>query len=983
MPLTLVLGPANSAKAGEVLGAYADAAHRGAVLVVPTALDADYYARELAAQGAVLGSVRTFAGLANEIAARAGYEQRRLSRLQRQQVLRSVVHAARLSVLNESALAAGFPGAVGDLIAELQRSLITPQRFAHALDRWAAGDERRAAYARDVATLYGSYARELDRLGRVDAELYAWRALDALRARPGRWGADPVLFYGFDDLTRLERDAVETLARIAETRVTVSLTYEPGHAALLARAEAVQELRPLAEQVLELPALDQHYQAGSRAALHLLERRLFSAQGGERIDPGPAVRLLEAGGERAEAELVAAEVLELLRTGVPAEEVVIVYRSLARSAAALERVFGEYGIEVASESRVRFGHTPLGRGLLGLARCALLGEDRADPQDLLDYLRAPGMLERPEVADALEADVRRDGLRSAGEAREQFSWTLAEIDSLQAAEDPAAELGRHARRLFAAPRRGTASQLDSAEELDARALSALLSALTELEELGASISGPELIELLSELEVAAGAPVRPGAVLLAEPLSIRARRFRAIFVCGLQESEFPLPGTPEPFLSDERRRELAAATGLVLAPTEDALARERYLFYACISRATERLVLSYRSSDEEGNLALPSPFIADVAELLVEGWTDRRRRRLLADVVWPGDEAPTLRERLRAAAARGVDGPWLDAGASDGAAGAGLGDADLPVRVLGEAALERVRHRTVVSGGALESYASCPFKWLVERELQPARFEPEPDPIARGNYMHAALEDVLRRLETAVTPSTLADAYRVLDEVVGELPATVGSGRPEGVRAGIRGALEADLRRYLAHEAADGCGWDPDGIELRFGFEDDEGSLPALVLGDGPDRIRLRGVIDRVDVEPGRSGRAIVRDYKSGSARPEHQGAHWAVDRQLQVALYMLVARELLGLEPVAGLYQPLGGGDLRARGVFLEGAPVGARVVATDARSSEELEATLQDAAARALEIAAQLRTGRLEPCPETCSRQGCRFPGICRSQG
>ena len=44
MPLTLVLGPANSAKAGEVLGAYGAAARAGALLVVPTALDAEHYA---------------------------------------------------------------------------------------------------------------------------------------------------------------------------------------------------------------------------------------------------------------------------------------------------------------------------------------------------------------------------------------------------------------------------------------------------------------------------------------------------------------------------------------------------------------------------------------------------------------------------------------------------------------------------------------------------------------------------------------------------------------------------------------------------------------------------------------------------------------------------------------------------------------------------------------------------------------------------
>ena len=68
MPLTLVLGPANSAKAGEVLGAFAAAAGRGAILVVPTAADAAHYGRELAAAGDVVGSVLTFAGLASEIA---------------------------------------------------------------------------------------------------------------------------------------------------------------------------------------------------------------------------------------------------------------------------------------------------------------------------------------------------------------------------------------------------------------------------------------------------------------------------------------------------------------------------------------------------------------------------------------------------------------------------------------------------------------------------------------------------------------------------------------------------------------------------------------------------------------------------------------------------------------------------------------------------------------------------------------------------
>ena len=967
MPLTLVLGPANSAKAGEVLGAYGAQARRGAVLVVPTARDADHYARELAAGGVVLGSVLTFSGLASEIARRAQYSARRLSSLQRERVLSRALRGAQLHPLAESAQAPGFMAAAGELIAELQRSLVTPQRFASALRSWAAQDQRRGPYAQDLARLYLAYADELRRLGRVDAELFAWRALDALREAPGGWGTDPVFFYGFDDLTALERDAVETLARIVGVEVTVSLTYEAGRSALAARAEAVAELRPLAERVLELPALHDHYEPGSRAALHHLERSLF-ALAPARIDPGPAIELLEAGGERAEAELVAAEVLKRLRAGVPGEQMVVVSRSLDRCAPLLTRVFHQYGIALASRYEALFAHTALGRGLLGLARCALLDAETACAEDLLDYLRTPGRLQRPEVADALEAAVRRDALRSAAQARERLGWVLGEIDAVTGAADPAAELSRQALKLFAAPHRGRAPALNRDEELDARALAALLGALEELRELGQPLSAAELIGLLETLAVPAGQSPAPGAVLLAEPLEIRARRFRAVFVCGLQEGEFPRPAKPEPFLSDERRRELALCSGLALRPREDALARERYLFYACVSRATERVVLSYRSSDEEGNLALASPFVADVSELLVSSWPQRRRTRLLADVVWSPEAAPTPREQARAQAS---------------ARAPSTGEGAEPLRVLGSGALEHVRHRRILSAGALESYADCPVRWLVERELQPMRFEPEPEPITRGNLMHAALEKLLECLEGPITEASLPQALAILGELLDELSHSaelqLARGRPEAIRAAAQRAIEADLIRYLRQEARDASDWRPGGLELRFGFSDEQPSLPALALGDGADPVLVRGMIDRIDV---RAREAIVRDYKSGGARPEQAAARWRPDRRLQVALYMLVLRELSDLRPVGGFYQPLRGESIRPRGIYVKGTPVGASAYTNDGRDPAAVDAELDGAAERAVKLAHRLRAGELTPCPQTCSRDGCAYPGICRSQ-
>lgn len=980
MALTLVLGPANSAKAGEVLGAYAAAAPRGALLVVPTAADARHYTGELARDGVVLGSVLTFGGLAAEIARRAGYRGRRVSELQRERILERVLAGSRLDVLESSAGAAGFAAAAGELIAELQRALIAPDRFSSGLRAWSAQDVRRAPYAREVGRIYADYVRELDRLGRVDRELYAWRALDALRAAPGRWtlatpgSAEPVYFYGFDDLTALERDAVETLARVAGgggVQVTVSLTYEPGREALVARAETLEELRPLAERVLELPAQDEHYAPASRAVLHHVERSLFEPDP-ERVDAGEVVTLLEAGGERAEAELVAEQTLRLLRSGVPGDEIVVVYRSRARAAGLLEHVFAEYGIPLSTDRSLPLGHTPLGRGLIGAARCALLPASLARPEDLLAYLRTPGLLDTPEIADGLDAEIRRRALRTAAAARDQLGWDLSELDALATAGEPARALCRLARRLFAAPYRGVAPALTEEQELDARALRALVLAVDELAELALTPRGEELIELLERIAVPPrSAGDGSGAVTLAEPLEVRARRFRVVFVCGLQEGEFPLPARAEPFLSDERRRELATAgSGLRLRPREDSLAAERYLFYAAVSRATERVFLAYRSSDEEGNLAMPSPFIADVAELLRPDWRARRRRRLLADVVWDAAQAPTARERDRAVAARGAPP---------------AGEEPIRPRVLGAGALANIRHSQILSAGALEAYGDCPVRWLIERELQPQPLAPQPEPITRGNLMHDVLERLLRELGAPLSAATLSRAQSLLDRVLSELAAggehELAAGSPEVVRAGALRAIEADLRRYLRHEASGDGGWRPSGLELRFGFDGQEGeSLPALELGDGAERVRVRGMIDRVDVDG--AGHAVVRDYKSGARRPDWSAARWSADRRLQVALYMLVVRELTDLDPVAGFYQPLRGDDLRARGVFVKGTALGAGVVANDAREPGEVDALLADAAQRAVTLAASLRSGALTPCPQTCGRDGCAYPAICRSQ-
>ena len=192
-----------------MLGAYA-AARRGAMLVVPTAQDARHYTARAGRRGggAGLGADVRRAGGGDRAAGpttRAGG----CRRCSASGCWSACSPQLSFDALRASAAAAGFAAAAGELIAELQRELITPQRFAAALRAWSAQDVRRAPYAHDVGRdLLRLRARARPAAAGSTASCIAWRALDALRAAPARWGARPGLLLRLrrPDRARARRD---------------------------------------------------------------------------------------------------------------------------------------------------------------------------------------------------------------------------------------------------------------------------------------------------------------------------------------------------------------------------------------------------------------------------------------------------------------------------------------------------------------------------------------------------------------------------------------------------------------------------------------------------------------------------------------------------------------------------------------------------------------------------------------------------------
>jgi RecB family exonuclease len=119
-------------------------------------------------------------------------------------------------------------------------------------------------------------------------------------------------------------------------------------------------------------------------------------------------------------------------------------------------------------------------------------------------------------------------------------------------------------------------------------------------------------------------------------------------------------------------------------------------------------------------------------------------------------------------------------------------------------------------------------------------------------------------------------------------------------------SLWRDLEAVVRAECESELSLVPRYFEHRFGTD----VHPGLELGNG---LTLTGKIDRIDVDPF-GARGIVQDYKSG--KHAHSAAKIDSELRLQIPLYMLVLRDLVGLEPLGGLYRPLAG-ERKARGLL------------------------------------------------------------------
>jgi hypothetical protein len=185
----------------------------------------------------------------------------------------------------------------------------------------------------------------------------------------------------------------------------------------------------------------------------------------------------------------------------------------------------------------------------------------------------------------------------------------------------------------------------------------------------------------------------------------------------------------------------------------------------------------------------------------------------------------------------------------------------------------------------------------------------------RGGVAHQALYRFYSGLPKRLGIETLDEKH--LDEAIVFLRECLAEAIAGGVRLDVsevtllelEETLARDLEHFVRQDVALALPLVPRRFEVAFGTSGAPVELQrGLEVGD----FSVSGKIDRIDLDP-LSARGMVHDYKLGRA---HSARDIEAELRLQIPLYILALRDLVGIEPLGGIYRGLTG-TREARGLL------------------------------------------------------------------
>ncbi|MHB8192618.1 MAG: PD-(D/E)XK nuclease family protein [Bellilinea sp.] len=958
MPIHLLISPPATGKTQSCLNLVLSVVQNNPLsaiwYLVPDQILADEVRTRFSATGQTVPvRVATFHELTTEILERLGRDLpvAGISMLHRmlQEIIRSLRDAGQIP---HYAPISGLPGFINEIrarVAELQLSLVAPQRLTELAQKQSDPG------LIDLARIYTAYLAQLLDLGWTDPDGLGKKALEALKSEKKVLTDIALLVVdGFDHFNPAQLQVLEVIASRAEqTWITLPGTptmARPAHRRFSLTEQKLVKFQGLDVQTFSIPP---HLPP----TLLQVENQLFATS----IQPfhsGADLQRIEARSAVEEArEALRCLKSHVVRDGLTLSACAVIVPDMETYRSPLRDAAEEFGLPLQYSQGVLLSTTPLGAAVSDLL--SLTFQDYP-LRALLDTLRSPyfdlaGLGLQSSDAKLLEI-ASRYGQVVQGLA--QWEETLQDLSTRDSSPEDLGDLSDEGPVIPRLPTSELATRLLRGLRLLADRLTPPLGEVSYkqwaswlqelLENLGFynNLAATGEIELISTVDLLLTTLAHSEALTGACPtgyegflkeweglmtttsvqderssesgpfirvmrlMEARGIRVDALAVLGLSEEVFPSIERADPFVSEKVRNQLGM---------EAYLGQEQAgLFYQVVTRADRYLLLTRPYLAKDGEIWEPSPYWNALQELLVD-----KPVRIHPGEARPFCEAASSNELLFWVARRWSQTEFeLPAALSDRfgtrwqhimdtqivladrlqkeARGEYDGDLSRIDQILGV----RYGEKAGWSASRLEAYASCPFSFLAAAVLGFEVIE-APQIGYQANQLGSILHEVLEKVYPEVAdPSDIAAVLSHLPTVaqrVFEAAPKNYQFRPSPLweiqQAELLFILETTVQAIA--ELDRDQGWQPLAFEAKFGM----GGQPPLVLNAPGGKIRLHGLVDRIDINPQKKLRVI--DYKSGGSHLSPQDL--IEGRRLQLPIYALAASQALGLgEPIEGFYWKL-----------------------------------------------------------------------------
>jgi ATP-dependent helicase/nuclease subunit B len=1001
---TLLCGPAGCGKTTRLIAEYAalkkeNPLRRDVYFLVPTAEHAervkDLVLAELPNKCLAAANIQTLDSFI--------YQGAYISELQKQTLLQKVCAGLDLRQYfnpepNNALLTnPDFFAALSDLIRELKTYRVPAQALAKLPNQ-----DKRA----ELEKIFAAY----------QAELTAQKLLDkedsAKNFQPPERGA--VIFSdGFTEFTPLQFEIIRRLSADGRRFVVTLPLGAPDNKLFIPTQKTAAKFKALGFQTV---ALDKPRRSQDKILQALARRwgeKFPTAKNNENLPDCGSLEILAAGNRLQEIEAIARAILtqkkaaQAKQTQFHWSDIALIFRRIGNYQFLINEVFQRYGIPVEIHEGINLRNQFI-EWLLSL-RNVLTGKlgnsgETADSETLLALLKSAYARQNkqpldPEAVTALETALSFQPTtgeilavcdqRLANYLQKVFSLSvkLQTAQNFNQIKESLEEFYEYNDCRAALEADLEIPELETGVTHVNRAYRRLLEILDELQEIQPQGLPTEELwdKLLYFLQELTAARKRNGdQVQVYDAPSARQKEYKIIFLADLTSNSFPARVAESALLKDYEKAELENTE---LKSIGDKILNENLFFYQMLTRAQEKLYLSYADREASGGALKPTHFLAELQNFAAQEFGQKIPQVYYTYSQLLGAAEPLCRsEYERLYIYRAYWEKWQNSRAN-------LSLADIPenqretelrfltevvrhkddpknLRQAAEHTAQELQKLKKFSAKELETFSRCAFRYFCEQVLNLQAYQPPSHyradyPARLGAIQHAALAEYY---DPAKPRRPLEEIYRRLyplekfQEQFPQMPRRQAELEHQKTETILKKFVELDEQKQKERQA--------ETLHCEYEFRQN----PAT----GEDRRYqidgnfISGVIDRID----KIGESffLILDYKTGTLPPISVKSF---DQKIlpQAWLYALLYQSATGLQPAGAEYARLKNNE--RKGIYLQGSGVSPKGIST-----AEIASLLEKTQNLIREYFAALQSGNFYQNHDKTFCRKCPVEEVCRKK-